>query len=160
MSQRLLNLNDPRYRRPTMQIGAVKGILDIGEDEVIALIEEGSLVAWNIALPGAERRELRVLTQTVALAQARMVSSGSARSGAQLITEKETFTLLFPHAKPFVTGTEAQRMLNCGSTHVIRLVNEGCLEQCKGSKYRRGPNGSPAITRESFEGFLRERVEC
>ena len=145
-----------RHKRPMMTVESAKGILDKSEDEVLGLIECGALVAWNISTPRRVRREFRILTKSVGMAQARPTG---ALDHPLFIPEPEIFMLLMPHVRVTVTGVEIQHILNCGSTHVIRLVEARCLAQAPGSDYHRGPHGSPRIQRASLEEFLRTRLE-
>lgn len=156
LAQRQLKLGDPRYKRPTMSVDAAKGILDCTEDDILAMVEEqGALVAWNIAIPGAERRELRLLTQSVS----EYLRDNPDHSDCfhTTICPDYAIQLVLPgHNKPFVTGLEVQRCLNCGSTHVINLVSAKALTTL--GPWRRGPGGSPNISRESFAAFLKSRL--
>ena len=158
-TQLRLPLHDPRYRRPMMPVAAAKGILDVSEDDVVELIEVNqALWAWNVAAPGVGRRELRLLTQGVARYQELSGRGTTVNDRGFSWDQVQEFILGTGAAKPWITGVEVQRAIACGSTHVISLVESGSLELIPGTKYRRGPDGSPSIARDSFINFLRTRL--
>lgn len=155
-SQPQLDLRDPRYKRPTMTVDTAKGILDCSEDEIIELIEvQGALVAWNIASPNADRRELRILTQSVA----DYLAAGRSPCYHSMLAPDAAVSDLVPD-RPFLRGTDIQRILNCGSTHVLNLVESKALALVPGTNYQRGPGGTPSITVDSFRHFLTSRFVC
>lgn len=158
LGQSQLPLRDPRYRRPTMTVDAAKGVLDCTEDDIVAMIDERyALVAWNIATPGANRRELRILTASVS--EYLRDNPDHSECYHSMICPSDAISHVLPkHEKPFVTGIEIQRALNCSSTHVIRLIESKSLALVPGSNYQPGPGGSPCITRESFTAFLNTRL--
>jgi hypothetical protein len=152
----LPNLRDPRHRRPMMSVDSAKGALDRNEDEVVELIGAW-LVAWNIASPDAQRRELRILTRSVSMA----VKFLDTDTRPPRWDWQEILGLVLPaHDKPWFTGIEIQRMLNCGSTHVVEnLIEKKALRMMPGTTYSTGPGGSPVVQRESFVSFLSARME-
>jgi hypothetical protein len=158
-TQLRLPLHDPRYRRPMMPVAAVKGILDITEDQVIELVEvDLALWAWNIANPDASRREVRILTQSVARYQELSGQGITVQDRGFELPQVLGFILGDGNGKPWLTGVEVQRKLNCGSTLVLHLVESRALALLDGTDYRRGPSGSPCITRQSFIRFLETRI--
>ena len=166
-AQLKLPLTNPRYRRPTMTVAAAKGMLDLGEDDIIELIEvQVALIAWDIATPGhrgaERRRELRILTQSVAEYQ--QLNPARCEEYYCAITPDAAINLLLStidarHSIPrdFITVNEVQRVFNCGSTHVINLIQSKALALVPKTDYQRGPGGSPSIARESFIEFLTTR---
>lgn len=157
-TQTQLKLRDPRYKRPVMTMSAAKGVLDVSEDEIIAMIEERlALIAFDIATPKAKLRELRILTASVA--EHLRDNPDNDPCYHTTICPSEAVRLVLPkHDKPFFTGTELQRALNCGSDHIIALVESKALKLVPGTSYQPGPGGSPCITRASFEAFLNSRL--
>ena len=147
----------PRYKRPTMTVDAAKGILDLTEDDVRALVDTGALVAWSISTPGAERPELRILTASVA-EFLRDNTDGSPDFASTIQPATAIAALVPKHDKPFLTGPEVKRTLNCGRQHLTNLVDANALAQLPGTQYRRGPKGWPVISRDSFIAFLRTRM--
>ena len=149
-SQRQLPLADPRHR-PTVGMDGAKHLLDLSEDEVIALIEEGKLsYAWNIGL-GEDRREIRILRQSI--------DAFWEQPRGTPIPESQAFKLLLPpgHDKPYLTNPQLQRALNCVSDHVLHLVAARELTLQPKTDYGRGPNGAALITVVSFRMFLNSR---
>lgn len=163
-TQTHLKLQDPRYKRPTMAVETAKGILDLTEDEIVALVDEGALVAWDIRGPAAERRELRILTASVseysAACRAEATPHAALRTPhSTTIRPQAAIAQVLPkHEKPFLTGPEIKRALNCGRQHLINLVDASVLPQMPGTKYRQGPGGWPVIPRAQFIAFLSSRV--
>lgn len=137
--------------RPLGDINSVMRDLDINADRVRALVEQGSLIGFNISAAKTARSELRVLTHSV---------EHYRRTGGEKVLRLEwpqIFRLILPHDKLFVRGVEIVRGLNCDRGHVENLIASGFLVCCK--KARPGPNGSPIITRGSFENFLIRRLQ-
>lgn len=162
--QRNLPLADARFR-PTLGMDGAKHLLDLSEDEILALIDEGLIThAWNIATPSAEKREVRILRQALDAyvtwnENPKLVP---ARPGVPITanyTDALIFSFLLPpsHVKPFLTNGELQRSLNCVSDHVLNLIDSRALELQPGTKYTRGPNGCALVTVTSFERFLKQR---
>ena len=150
-----------------MTVAAAKGMLDLGEDDIIELIEvQVALIAWDIATPSRRgtdrRRELRILTQSVAEFQ--QFNPDHSAEYYCPITPDHAATILLSsldtrHSSPraFISGTEFQRVFNCGSTHVINLIQSKALALVAKTDYQRGPGGSPSIDRESFTQLLKTR---
>jgi len=158
MTQIPLKLADPRYKRPTMAVETAKGILDLTEDDVVALVDEGALVAWDIRSPGSERRELRILTASVSEYAAARKEDAAVEHASSIRPQAAIQSVLPRHEKPFLTGPEIKRALNCGRQHLINLVDAAVLPQMPGTKYRQGPGGWPVIPRAQFVHFLETRV--
>jgi hypothetical protein len=145
-------LNNPPtiLPRPLGDTNSVMRDLDMNEDRVLELVEEGKLIGFNIAAKKSGRRELRALTRSVEHYR----ETGGKKC---LVLEwPEIFRMIVPNDKLFVHGLEVQRGLNCNRTHVQNLIASGLLVSCK--KARPGPGGSPIITRMSFENFLIGRL--
>lgn len=141
-------LRDARFR-PMIGVDGAKAILDLGEDECLALIDSGELEAFNIGI--GDRREVRFVVKTV---EHYFRTLGSRPLE---LTFDEITALVLPHAKPILTGKELQRSFNCCSTHIINLVCAKLLRTQPGTDWRQGPNGSPVITRASVVEFLKQR---
>jgi hypothetical protein len=148
---------NPALRRPMMGMEAAKGILDRDDYGVVSLIGTW-LIAWDISVPGAGRAERRMLADSVSRA-AKFQSSNR-----RLRTWKwnDVLALVLPRAqrgRPWISGVEIRRCLNCSSKHVMRLIECGALELRPCTTYRKGPGGSPHVNRESFARFLQQRLE-
>ena len=162
----LPRLADPRYTRPLCTISTAKGLLDLTEDEISALVDEGQLVAFDISLVLAPRdqarrhRELRILTASIA-EFLRDNPDYSPCFTSQICPDIAVKTVLaaIKHEKPYLTGTEIKRLLNCGRQHVINLVQRKVLPLMPGTTYRPGPKGYPLIPRPAFLAFLTARLE-
>jgi hypothetical protein len=122
----------------------------LGGRDVMAMIEESGELswAWNIGMGRA--RSVRLLTAGV---------EHFARTGRPLDWDwRRVLEEIFRGChKPFLTGTEAQRILNCSSTLVMNLVRAGALNLLPGTQWQAGRAGSPLIGCESFVGFLEQR---
>jgi hypothetical protein len=139
--------------RPLMGIGAVCWRLDLGEDDVLGMIECGRLAyAWNIAADSTRAREMRVLTESVSefiLGNVRQPDDSPAEWSRVL-------SMVLPE-RPVIFGTELSRSLNCSSTHIMNLVTRRAIQTVPGTRWGTGPSGSPQIERASIESFLKQR---
>lgn len=162
MSVRTIQFSVPEpgpavHRRPMMSMEAVKGVLDRDDYGIISLVGTW-LVSWDIAVPGVSRRERRILSRSVSLAAKFLNTSRRPHKWKW----SEVLELIFPEASEapsWQSGVEIQRLFNCSSRHVIRLVECEELKLVPGTTYGNGPDGSPLVTRESLVRFLGERLE-
>ena len=156
----LPRLSDPRYKRPLAAVETAKGLLDLTEDEIGNLVDDGQLVAFDIRMPEAERRELRILTASIAEFQ-RDNPDRSECYVSQICPDVAIKTVLaaVKHDKPYLTGLEIKRLLNCGRQHVINLIEARALILLPGTTYRPGPNGSPVVGRVTLTAWLTQRLE-
>lgn len=148
------NLRDARWR-PLADMEGVKWALDISSEEVEGLIDVGNLVAFNIAVVNESgRREFRFLTRSIEHYRAALGMRRLDLSWAQI------FRLIVPHEKPVIVGTEIDAALNCDPDHRLNLIRAGLLNTVASgaAAWRRGRNGAPIVTRESFERFLKGRM--
>ncbi|MCX6924556.1 MAG: hypothetical protein NT154_15280, partial [Verrucomicrobia bacterium] len=127
--------------RPLMPISAVQWRLDLSENEVVALIEEGELLfAFDIREPKAVRTAPRVLTQSV-----QDFLSGHCSSADDEETEWQNVAkMIFPD-RPTIVTCELARLLNCGRQHAMNLLYARQFKVAPGSRIRRGPGGSAWI---------------
>jgi hypothetical protein len=146
----MLDLRDPRFR-PLLGMDGAKAMLDRGEDEVLALVDEGFIEGFDISSGGRTRKEARLVLKTIT----HFLTTGGSRP--QEWSDAQLLDLVLPHGKPVLTGKELQRSFNCGSTHVINLITEKLLKIQPGTDWRQGPNGSPLVMRSSVEAFLKTR---
>jgi hypothetical protein len=139
--------------RPVMCMSAVMWRLDLDEDDVLVLIDEGALLwAFDIAGPGAERRAVRVLTESVDdLVYSRKRPYTDDESEWQRVA-----SLVFPD-KPVIVTCELARSLNCGRACAINLVHAKQFKTVPGTRIRQGPNGSAQIVTASAKEWLRKR---
>jgi hypothetical protein len=151
--QSQLGLRDPRFR-PLSDVKTVLrdlGEFDIDAEQVRNLVELRVLIGFNIATDDLGRCELRVLTKSIDFFRAT-----GGRKYHELEWDK-VFRLVVPHKKPVVTGLEIRRALICDRGHVENLVIAGHLTALK--KSAPGPGGSWTISRESYEAFLKGRMQ-
>ena len=139
--------------RPLMPLSAVMWRLDRSENEVLALIEEGSLLwAFDIREPKAVRTAPRVLSQSV-----KEFLSGHCSSADDEVTEWQNVAkMIFPN-QPTIVTCELARLLNCGRQHAMNLLYARQFKVAPGSHIRRGPGGSPWIEIASVKEWLRKR---
>lgn len=154
-TQTHMPLADPRYEHPLAAMPTAKVLLKLGEAEIGELVDVGELVCVDIRTPDAEKRELRILTASIAARQA-----GTREAGQAEVRSRAVWLVLgaLGHDKPFVTGAEIKRVLNCGRQHVLNLIAAGALPAAPGTAPRRGRGGSPVVTRAAFAAFLTERM--
>jgi len=137
--------------RPMGDLNAAMRDLDLNAEKICALLDEGKLIGFNIAVSETTRKNVRVLT--------RSIEHYRDNAGKKLLALEwpEIFRLILPHDKLFVRGTELQRSLNCAGEHIQNLVRAKFFSISK--KGRRGPGGSAMVTRSSFESFLKGRLQ-
>ena len=154
--QNQLPLRDPRYSHPLCAMPTAKVLLGQTEDGIFALLDEGAVVAVDIRTPDAIKRDLRILTASIAAHLA-----GDNEALAAITPERAVQMILAPanHARPVFLGTEIKRLLNCGRKHVVNLVTTGALPLAPGSVLRRGVGGTPTVERAALERFLTSRIQ-
>lgn len=146
-----MNLRDAHWL-PVVDVNGVKWALTIDAHEVEDLVDQGSLIALNIALSINGRRELRILTRSIehyrAACAARKLE----------LTIEQILALMIPHSKPVIYGTEIDAALNCDPVHRQRLIHAEIDLLASTTSWRAGPGGSPTVTREAFAAFLKRRI--
>jgi hypothetical protein len=135
-------------RRPLGSVNAAMRDLDLDVEHVWALLDEGFLIGFNISF--STMRELRILTTSIEHHLASPVKLQ--------LSWLEIIRLILPRNKHFsqtLSGVEIKRCLNCDQSTVANIIKAGLLVSVK--EARPGRSGSPMVTRESFETFLRSR---
>jgi len=135
--------------RPLGCVNTAMRDLDRSYDGVCWLVEEGKLVAFNIAAPGKARKSLRILTASIE----------HYRETRQAFERPwpEIFRLIVRHELLFLRSPEIDRALNCDPKQASALISAGCFTVARNG---RAGNGCAAIiTRASFEKFLWDRLE-
>lgn len=133
--------------RPTLTLEESGSILVVGPDAVEALVDEGTLLAVDIASPDATQRRLRIWRYTVVHRAIRPEAPLQPLALADLLT----------HGRPTWTLSEVGILLRCSDPHVITLWDH---DDCPltGPNYNAGRPGKPAksrkISRESLIQFL------
>ena len=140
----------PRQRsKPLLPVRGVMSLVDLNEDQVVALIEDGQLAwAFDVALDPkrGRNRELRVMPAAV---------SAYLRGQTCELEWAEVLRLLLPHDEPVILSKDIYRVLNVGSTHLYALARRKLIVPC--STWRRGPGGGGRFTTRSFVDFLTSR---
>lgn len=128
---------------------------DATEDTILELIEEGGLLAWNLALdPKSSARLWRILPESIA----HFDSAGGSRPFGWLPARVLDRVLEGQHDQ-VLESTDLRLLLNCGPEHITNLIDAGHLKQLKGTDYRRGPGGAAKIPRPAVIRFLETRLE-
>jgi len=157
--QQQLGLRDPKFR-PLSDVKTVLrdlGEFDIDAEQVRALVEQRVLIGFNIAVDDLGRCELRVLTKSIDFFRATNGRKCHELADDPQQNWEKIFRLVVPHKKPIVTGLEIRRGLLCDRGHVENLILAGCLTPLK--KSQPGPGGSWTVSRESYEAFLKGRMQ-
>lgn len=140
--------------RPLVPISTAMVLGDQDEDRVQAAIDTGAIpFAWDIRGLAAAAREIRMWRESLIWWLTTMGTFPTV--AAQFPAIEDVVARLFPHSRDLIKGTELQRMLSCGHSHVINLIKDGLLDTT--TEIRTGPNGSPQITRVSITQLLLDR---
>jgi hypothetical protein len=115
----------PRQRsKPLLPLRGVIALLDKAKDQVLELIDDGSLLwCWDVALSPKDgrKRELRILPAAVA-----DYLSGRACS----LDWADVLRLLLPHDEPVILASDISRVLNISRTHLYDLARRKVLVPC------------------------------
>lgn len=147
------------FRKPLLGMDGCKGAMGIGEDEVLGEISARRL-RWAFDLRcNGEKMFLRVLTRAVA---------AWGNPALALPTEfEQVLDLLLPPKTRLLGVLTTDQLDTIGfgtSGHIHNLIDGGALKSVglagqRNSKHgRRGPGGSPNVTRESVVALLKERL--
>jgi hypothetical protein len=134
--------------RPMADINAAMRDLDINDDAVLALLDKGALVGFNIAVSAGGRRVVRILTASIQ----NHLQGGKPGS----MSFDDVLRLVLPGELLFVRGMAIERCLNCCQTHVSNLIKAGAFDCTRPG--RRGHGNSSIVTRASVVAFLKERI--
>ena len=145
--------------RPVVCMSTACAALALTSAKVSALIEEGGISwAWNLALHRQCRREIRILTQSIAECQRgeRHLTGGDEELPAVL---RLIFPMLGqgPGAITTLSGMIIADRLGIDQGHAGNLINARLFKMAKGAVCRRGRGGSPQIVLESVLELLRAR---
>lgn len=139
----------PRPRsKPLLPVRGGCSLVDENEDQVLKLIEDGSIAwAWDVALdtkPG-HNRYLRILPAAVA---------DYMQGRACELEWTDVQGLLLPDA-PTMPASDITRILNVSNDHTYHLIDRKRIVACP--TRRRGPGGSARVPAKSFSQFLQQR---
>ena len=140
--------------RPLGDINVAMRDLDLGGEEILQLLEQRALIAFNIAAQPGRRVEVRILTRS--LEHFRKQEG----RGIPRLTWPEIFQLIFPVAThPLaphtLTGLELKQGLNCSRGHVENLALR-YFEIVRPA--RKGRGNTPRFTAASVENWLKSRM--
>lgn len=152
-------LNAPMYapipfqvRRPLLDVPTCATITDRPTEEILILIQSGRLrLAFDLARPGARRRELRVLGRCLA-EYMQGTQPTVAETPASVRAEIDE---IFPALADNLKACTVLRLLNCSSDHVLDLAKSGLITVARPG--RRGAGGDLHLQRASLVEFLVSR---
>ena len=141
-----------KVKGPMVDMAAARSALGCDVDDVLDLIEEGNLAwAWDIGL-GKRRSEMRIYAGCINGYEVTGV-----KCNLENASEDDIYgSILARETKPWIPGIRLKSVLNCENGLVIDLVKAKEFEILPGG-WRRGPGGSPLITKESVVAFLKRR---
>ena len=127
------------------------------EDDILALIEDGSLLyAWDIRggdVSSPASREIRILPACIEHYRL----TGGHRPFPKSDHQVEADLLFNLGSKTFTTSRRLALVLNCSSTHVINLIEARQLAVLPNTTWGTGPNGAALVTIESVKTFFSSR---
>ena len=91
--------------------------LDIDEDRALAMVESGRIPGFDLRIPGAKRREVRVLTKAV----------DDFTKAAQPLEAKAIIDSIFPARVATLSIGRLRAALMLSHTHITRLASR-CLK--------------------------------
>jgi hypothetical protein len=135
--------------RPLAPLEAAMFILNQREDALLHSCENGTLPwVWDIATPTSERRELRILSESLTA-----IATGKPQPTYHDVDE--VIEDLVPHHD--LKSTQLQVFLTCSSSHVSNLLRAGCLAAAAPRKAESGIHSATWVRRDSVVEFLRSR---
>ncbi len=135
--------------RPLAPLEAAMFILNQREDALLHACEDGTLPwVWDIATPTSERRELRILSES-------LTAIACQKPQPKYDDVEDVISELVPHRD--LKSTELQVFLTCSSTHVSNLLRAGCLAAVAPRKAESGVHSATWVRRDSVVEFLRSR---
>jgi hypothetical protein len=139
----------PRQRsKPLLPVRGVMSLIDVDEDQVLRMVEEGELDwAWDVSSDPkrAHSKELRILPACVA---------AHLRGESRSLEWADVLRLLVPEG-PVILSKNISRILNVSSTHLYNLARRKQIVPC--SSWRSGPDGCARFPVKSLVQFLQTR---
>lgn len=109
MSQRLLQLQ-LSHRTALVTVDTARAVLGVDAETIAARIDEGTLRwVFDLALPQAERRELRLWAGA-------LIAPEHVPANAERV-----LTAIIGHTRPTMRGAEVEQLFLCSAQHVARL---------------------------------------
>lgn len=156
--QRRFRFFDESRRAALVTTRVAMDRLGCDEDHVLYLIGEKDLVAFNLAMPGVEKRMPGIWTRSVLLYQEDQAAPDRTMAGSVAGRFDESATAeaiadILPD-KRLLRLTELRTIFGwVSSTHVKHLIEAGLLAAQGGDRVSKAPQ----ITRESAAAFLAAR---
>ena len=115
MNQRLLQLQ-LSHRTALVTVDTARAVLGVDAETIAVRIDEGALRwVFDIALPQADRRELRVWAASL------IAPDQMPRDAARVLS------CILGHNRPTMRGGELEHLLLCSAQHIQRLHEAGLL---------------------------------
>jgi len=136
--------------RPLIDASYAQSELDVDEDQLVELLEEGLIApCFSISAAPSRRRELRIL-------QAGVIYYAATQRPLPCNLE-EVISDLIPVDSPLTVQT-FRRTLNCSASLIYALLAARLIALAPGEIPKPGPGGCPRLDRKSCLGFLTLRV--
>lgn len=133
--------------RPFVPLDALVIVLDAGIDELTHSCEDGTFEwSFDFASPGAGRRKLHVLRDSVAALAGRIATK---KSFSDITNE------YLPHRD--LRSTQIEHLFSLSQQHVRDLFHARLFTESREQHAGSGPNGYRVFTRASVLEFLRAR---
>jgi hypothetical protein len=145
VSQLHLNVELPRTK-PTLALESCADFFDRDYEVLLADVENRVIkFAWDIAMAGAARREIRIYAASAwAFCYQRAMPD---------LKEEDVYKLILPARD--IRSTELKRILACSHQHVYELKPNFTVT--REPLQADGPNSFTVFSRESIKQFLRSR---
>lgn len=138
-------------RRPLVKIHACVPILDLDPRQISALVDSGGLAwAFDLAVPGAHRREIRIWRQSLAT-----FNKSTGRDSTADLPEPEVLADILPSWHPH--SSDLARRLQISRDLLADLIRARLLAVQAAPLMHQGPNAACRLDRPSVLAFLRSR---
>jgi hypothetical protein len=137
--------------RPLGDVNSAMLKLDMSDEEISTLVDQGFLIAFNISAADSERKCIRILTKSIDLFR-------ETRGRKRLELEwPEIFKTIFGRTTTHLalTGLEVKRGLNCTRGHVENVAREFFTVINEAGP---GRGNTPSFTTASVETWLKGRM--
>lgn len=145
MSQLHFQVELPRTK-PTLKLESCADFFDRDYDVLVKDVQNQIIkFAWDIATPGAERKEIRIYAPS---AWAFCYNQPMPK-----LSEDDVYRMILPNRD--IRSTELERILACEHKHIYRLAP--VLVITRKPLQEDGPNSFTVFSRASIVDFLRSR---
>ncbi len=140
--------------------------LDYSEDDILAAIAEGQLIAFDLRGAKSERSFLRIFTPSLEtlkqslvgrVPQPGVLAEKNPCPSVSFCGFDSIFNLCFRHSKPVIKSPELHRVWNCGSDHIHDLIAQRLLTVTANSPSRRHCNAPAYLERAVIAAFMKAR---